>query len=138
MNITVSTNNNKTIVNLPFVPTDGLTIDYGSSTNENVDSVKYGQIKKLGREPLATVSIDSFFPAVRMSYDRGSFEDPYKYIQFFRNNRKKRKPVRLVITDKKDREIFNRLMAIETFSWTPDKVGGFNYSLSLEQYRKVK
>ena len=72
MNITVSTNNNETIVNLPFAPTDGLKIDYGSSTNENVDSVKYGQIKKLGREPLATVSIDSFFPAAKMSYDRGS------------------------------------------------------------------
>lgn len=138
MNITVSIDNNSTIVNLPFVPADGLTIDYGSSTNENVDSGKYGQIKKLGREPLASVSVDSFFPAYKMGYDNGSFDDPYKYIQFFRNNRKKRKPVRIVITDKTDREIFNRLMAIESFSWSPDKIGGFKYSLSFEQYRKVK
>ena len=138
MNITVSVNNNETIINLPFVPADGVTIDYGSSSNENVDSVKYGQIKKLGREPLATVSIDGFFPAYKTGYDRGSFEDPYKYVQFFRNNRKKRRPVRIVVTDKNDREVFNRLMAIETFSWTPDKVGGFEYSLSFEQYRQVK
>ena len=131
MNITASIDNNKTIVNMPFVPASGLTIDYGSSTNENVDSVKYGQIKKLGKEPLATVSIDSFFPASKTG------EDPYKYVQFFRNARKKRKPVRIVITDN-DREIFNRLMAIETFSWTIDKVGGIDYSLSFEQYRKVK
>ena len=138
MNITASIDNNKTIVNMPFVPASGLTIDYGSSTNENVDSVKYGQIKKMGKDPLATVSIDSFFPASKTGYDRGSFEDPYKYVRFFRNNRKKRKPVRIVITDSNDREIFNRLMAIETFSWTTDRVGGIDYSLSLEQYRKVK
>lgn len=31
MNITASIDNNKTIVNMPFVPASGLTIDYGSS-----------------------------------------------------------------------------------------------------------
>ena len=37
---------------------------------------------------------------------------------FFRDNRKKRKPMRVVITRKNGKEVFNRLMALETFEIT--------------------
>lgn len=61
MKMTVSIDNNKTIVVMPFITVDSVTIDYGQSTNENKDSIKYGQIKALGAEPLASVSVTSFF-----------------------------------------------------------------------------
>ena len=54
MKMTVSIDNNKTIVVMPFITTDSLSIDYGQSSNENKDSVKYGQIKVMGAEPLAS------------------------------------------------------------------------------------
>ena len=60
-----------------------------------------------------------------------------EYVKFFRDNRKKRKPMRVVITSKDGKEDFNRLMSCETFSWSIDQVGNIKYSLSFEQYRKV-
>lgn len=137
MKITVGINNNKTIVTLPYVPADGLTIDYGSSSAENCDSVKYGQIKMLGSEPLAQVSIDGTFPINKPSWHQGTYKDPFQYVRFFRNNRRDRKPMRIVITATGGKELFNRLMSCETFSWSIDRVGNINYSLSFEQYRKV-
>ena len=137
MKVTVSINNNSKIVQLPYAPSDGVSIDYGSSTTENYDSVKYGQIKALGAEPLATVSIEGTFPAYKASWHKGTYSDPMEYVKFFRDNRKKRKPMRVVITSKDGKEDFNRLMSCETFSWSIDQVGNIKYSLSFEQYRKV-
>ena len=62
MKITIGIDNNKTIVVLPYVTTEMLTISYGDSPNENKDAVKYSQIKVMGAEPLAKVSISSVFP----------------------------------------------------------------------------
>ncbi len=42
MKMTVSIDNNKTIVVMPFITTDSLSIDYGQSSNENKDSVNNG------------------------------------------------------------------------------------------------
>lgn len=137
MKITVSIDNNKTIVRLPYVPADGLNIDYGASSAENYDNVKYGQVKALGAEPLAAVSIDGTFPAAKTAWHSGTYKDPMSYVRFFRNNRRGRKPMRVVITRQKGDEVFNRLMSCETFSWSTDKVGNITYSLSFEQYRKV-
>ena len=53
MKITIGIDNNKTIVVLPYVTTEMLTISYGDSPNENKDAVKYSQIKVMGAEPLA-------------------------------------------------------------------------------------
>lgn len=137
MKITVSIDNNKTIVRLPYVPADGLSIDYGTSSAENYDNAKYGQVKALGAEPLAAVTIDGTFPAAKTTWHSGTYKDPMSYVRLFRNNRRDRKPMRLVITRQKGDEVFNRLMSCETFSWSADKVGNITYSLSFEQYRKV-
>ena len=137
MKMTVSIDNNKKIVQLPFVPADGLNIDYGSSTAENHDSAKYGQTKTLGPEPLASITLDSFFPSIKTAWHQGTYKDPMEYVRFFRNNRRDRKPMRVVITRKNGKEVFNRLMSCETFSWSMDRAGNINYSLSFEQYRKV-
>ncbi len=140
MRVTISINNNKKIMVLPFVTTNMLKIGYGSSSNENKESVKYSAIKVLGAEPLATVSITSFFPKGRLSYaEADSKIDPMTYVRFFRDNRKKRKPMRVVITRKNGKEVFNRLMALETFEITEiDKAGNFHYDLEFEQYRMVR
>ncbi len=137
MKITVSIDDNKTIVRLPYVPTDGLTIDYGASSAENYDNVKYGYVKTLGAEPLASVTIDGTFPAAKTAWHKGTYGDPREYVRFFRNSRRDRKPMRVVITRQAGDEMFNRLMSCETFSWSMDKVGNITYSLSFEQYRKV-
>ena len=137
MKITVSVDNNKKIITLPYVPAEGTEIGYGESSAQNFDSAKYGQVKALGAEPLATVTISGCFPAYKTPWHRGTYKDPMEYVRFFRNNRRDKKPMRVVITRKNGREAFNRLMNCETFSWSMDPAGNVNYSLSFEQYRMV-
>lgn len=139
MKITISVDNNSSIKILPVVTVDSVTIDYGQSTNENKESTKYGNIKVLGAEPLASVSIDSFFPTKECSYlENGASIDGQGYVKWFRNNRKKRRPFRVVITDS-DKETFNRLMALETFTINKiDQNGNIEYAMQFEQYRKVR
>lgn len=140
MKMTVSIDNNKTIVVMPFITVDSVTIDYGQSTNENKDSIKYGQIKALGAEPLASVSVTSFFPKGRQPFmEPEAWDDPMKYVVFFRNNRKKRKAMRVVITGENGQEMFNRLMACETFELSKvSRMGDIYYSMHFEQYRMVR
>ena len=140
MKMTVSIDNNKTIVVMPFITTDTLSIDYGQSSNENKDSVKYGQIKVMGAEPLASINISSFFPKGKQAFvEPDAWEDPLKYVRFFRTNRKKGKAMRVVITGDNEEEIFNRLMACETFEISKvSKTGDIYCSLSFEQYRLVR
>lgn len=140
MKVTISVDNNKKKMVLPYVTTDMLNISYGESSNENHDSVKYGQIKAFGAEPLAQVSISSIFPNGREPWaEPDSKTDPMTYIRFFRDYRKKRKPMRVVITRKNGKEVFNRLMALETIEISKiDRAGNYHYSLEFEQYRVVK
>lgn len=139
MKVTIGIDNNKTIVVLPYVTTDMLSISYGDSPNENQDAVKYANIKIMGAEPLARVSLSSIFPKGRQSYmEREAYEEPMQYIRLFRNARKNRKTMRIVITQKDGTEVFNRLMALETFEISGiSKSGDYSYSMEFEQYRLV-
>lgn len=140
MKVTCTTNNNTVIMVLPIVPIDGLNIDYGESPNENKESVKYGKIKVLGSEPLASVTITSFFPVHEYPFiESGASSDGRAYVNWFRNQRKNRKPIRIIITDENGRSILNRLMALETFQVTSrDQAGDYYYTMTFEQYRMVK
>lgn len=134
MRVTISIDNNKKIIRLPYVEAGKLSIDYGNSNNEVFDTLN-GQIVVMGAEPLADVSISGSFPAYKAAYNRGTYKDPYNYIRFFRDNRKK--PMRIVVTDNHGKELFNRLMAVDSFKWEADKVGGYDYSLRLSQFRRA-
>lgn len=138
MKVTISINNNKKIIVLPFVTTDMININYGQSLNENKESVKYGQIKTIGPEPLSSVSISSFFPKGRVSFGEPDAKiNPMTYVCFFKDNRKK--PMRVVITRKNGKDVFNRLMALESFEITKiNRAGDYYYNLEFEQYRLVK
>lgn len=140
MKVTISIDNDKTVKVLPFVSKDAMTIDYGDSPNENKDAVKYNQIKVMGAEPLAKVSISSFFPNGMTSFaEPDSDPDPLSNIKFFRDNRKKRKLMRVVITNKKGEEVFSRRMACETFKINEvSTAGDYYYNLEFEQYRLVR
>lgn len=68
-----------------------------------------------------------------------AWDDPMKYVVFFRNNRKKRKAMRVVITGENGQEMFNRLMACETFELSKvSRMGDIYYSMHFEQYRMVR
>ena len=142
--VTISSQNGKLQIVLPVITEDSLSIDYGSSNNETHDSIKYGQIKTIGKKPLASLSIDSFIPTHKYPFlsskAKGKTETPLKsYIWWLEKRRSDRKPVRVVITDGRKKSVFNKLMTIESMSISKiDTAGDYHYSLSFEEYRKVK
>lgn len=136
MQIAVGINNNKDVKILPVTPAD-MQIDYPILT-ETRDSLKYGEILVVKTEGLATVDIKSFFPTKEGSYlQPGSTANGWDYVKWFRNNRKNRKLMRVVITNSKGREYFNRLCFCENFQVTGiDQNGDIQYTMQFKQFRK--
>ena len=136
MQIAVSIDNNKDVRILPVTPRD-VQIGYPLLTEE-IDSIKYGQLLVLKNEGLATVDISSFFPTKKYPFMQpGSTADGWEYVRWFRDNRKKLKPFRVVITSKSGKTYFNRLMSCNDFQVTGiDGNGDIRYTMSFEQYRK--
>lgn len=137
MQIAVSIDNNKEVKILPVTPTD-FQIDYPILSDE-MDSVKCGSISILKKEGLATVSISSVFPVKEHSFlQPGSSADGWGYVRWFRDNRRKLKPMRVVITGNSGKEYFNRLCSCETFTVTGiEKNGDIYYTAEFKQYRRV-
>lgn len=136
MQIAISIDNNKDVKILPVTPPE-LQIDYPILT-ETRDSLKYGEILVVKTEGLATVDIKSFFPTKKGSYlQPGSTADGWDYVKWFRNNRKNRKLMRVVITNSKGREYFNRLCFCTDFQVTGiDCNGDIPYMMQFKQFRK--
>lgn len=136
MQIAVSINNNKEVKILPVTPTD-TQIDYPIIT-ETRESLKYGETLVIKTEGLATVDIKSFFPTKEGRYlQPGSSASGWDYVRWFRNNRKKRKLMRVVITNAKGREYFNRLCFCTEFQVTGiDPNGDIQYTMQFKQFRK--
>lgn len=135
MNIVISVNNNEEVMVLPVVPPDN-EINCPQE-NETKDSISLGKVKLIGLPGLRTFSISSFFP-VNKEYKfvkPQSRKDGSEYVRFFEKWRKRRVPFRLVITDKNNEEVLNMPAAVDSFSYSFDKVGDINYSLSMEEYK---
>ena len=138
MKVTFSTDNNKNIVVLPYVLDDTYSIDYGSSNNEELDSAVGSTIMALGGDPLASVSFTGVFPARKESWMNSEMLDSQEYAAFFRDCKKDRTILRLVITRDNDKEVFNRLVAITSLKIdVPATNGDIPYDMELTEYRKA-
>ena len=58
-----------------------------------------GDINLAGDRTAAAVSISSFFPAQAYDFCIGQHRDPYDWVKLFKKIIKKKKPVRLIISD---------------------------------------
>lgn len=139
MKVTFSTENNENIVVLPYVKDDGLSIDYGSANNEELDTVAGSTIIALGGNPLTSLSLSGEFPKRKEKWmETEALEDPQDYVNFFLERKDERKPFRVVITRSDDKEVLNKLVACESFKVdTPMVNGDVPYELSLIEYRKA-
>ena len=139
MKITFSTDNNENIVVLPYVKDDGLSIDYGSANNEELDTIAGSTIIALGGNTLTSLSLSGEFPKRKEKWmESEALEDPQDYVDFFLARRDERKPFRVVITRNDGREVLNKLVACESFKADAPMVNGdVPYELSLIEYRKA-
>ena len=83
MKITVSVDNNKKIITLPYAPAEGTEIGYGESSAQNFDSTKYGQVKALGAELVLTPPELSIGGSVDKAIEIASKSDEYFVPQQF-------------------------------------------------------
>lgn len=139
MKVTFSTENNENIVVLPYVKDDGLSIDYGSSDNEELDTVAGSKIIALGGIPLTSVSLSGEFPKQKEKWmETEALEDPQEYVDFFLNRKEERKPLRVVITRNDGKEVLNKLVACESLKIDTARTNGdIPYDMAFIEYRKA-
>ena len=134
MDIIFSANNNEEVLVFPVVPPDlGPAI---SQDNEVFEAVT-GRMKLIGNMGLMTLSIESFWP-VNKNYPwvrPGSEADGWLYVTFFDKWRKKKVPMRVIITTDDGATRLNMACLVNSLEWQVDRVGDIQYKLSVEEYR---
>jgi len=134
MDIIFSANNNEEVFVFPVVPPDlGPVIP---QEHEDFDAVT-GRMKLIGNMGLMTLSIESFWP-VNKNYPwvrPGSEADGWLYVKFFDRWRKKKVPMRVIITTDDGQTRLNMACLINNLEWKVDRVGDIRYKLSVEEYR---
>jgi hypothetical protein len=131
MNIVFSANNRKETLKLPIVPPE-LEWDYPQK-NETFDTIERGEINLIGLPGLTTLSITSFFPMKSYRFAKSKVLGK-EAISFFIRWKKKRQPIRIVITSKSGLELLNISVSIERFVYGPDRTGDIKYTLDLREY----
>ena len=124
---------------IPVVPTN-VRIKIGAE-NETMTTLS-GLIRLIGSKKLTGISWSSFFP-VNKSYsfaDPNSLEDGWDYVTFIETMCKYEIPIRIIVTEDKDkigfskRSVLNTLISIDDFEYSTDKVGDIEYSITLTEF----
>ncbi|AVK82458.1 hypothetical protein C3943_02295 [Lysinibacillus sp. B2A1] len=131
MDIFVSSEDRKEVLQLPIIPTD-LSVKF-SHNNQTFSTISAGDIKLIGMAGLKAISIDSWFPMREYSFAKSPLLGT-EAKEFFVKWKRKRRPIRIVIVNNAGYEFHNELYAIEEFTFGYDRVGDMTYSLSLEQF----
>lgn len=137
MNITISDIRGDEVFILPHVPSE---IEYPTESNNETLETLSGNIRIVGDEGLQSVSWSGIFPLNRRYKwaKVGSLLNGYNYIKFIESMKKKRVPVRVVITDNTFRTIFNSLVSIDSFNYKKDKALDISYQISVTEFPASK
>lgn len=130
MEIVFSANNRKDILHLPIIPEE-LEISFPHN-NVVIDTATGGQLKIFGEAGLKAISYSSWCPMNNSpNYAKSKVLAP-RLKEFFTQWKRKKKPIRIVITYKSGYELHNEEYAIDEFVFGYDRMGDLTYSLSLE------
>lgn len=131
MDIVFSAENRKETLHLPIIPE---TIDIAFPHNNQVFStIEDGDINLIGMQGLKSISFSSWFP-MKEYYFAKSKVTGEEGKAFLTKWKRKRRPIRIVITNKNGLELHNELYAIESFDFGFDRTGDMTYSLNLKQF----
>lgn len=127
----LSWQNNTDRLRLPVVPAE-LTITR-PNTNTTVNINDLGDLKLIGKTGLATINLESFFPAREYPFCQyAGFPAPYDCIALIEKWQASSKPIRLIVTETP----LNIALAIESFEYgEKDGTGDVHFTLSCEEYR---
>lgn len=136
MKITFSTENNATIITLPYVLADGYNIDYGTADSEEVSTIFGQMITSIGADPLAHVTISGEFPKKKQPWMDSETQEQPVYTEFFRKSKRDGIVLRLVMTRDNGETAFNRLVICASLQYkSPTVVGDIPYEMEFTEYR---
>lgn len=131
MDIIFTSENRKEVLHLPIIP-EQLEIEFPHN-NQTITTIDSGDINLIGQAGLKSIAFSSWFPSKVYSFAKSKILAPQGK-EFFTKWKRKRRPIRIVVTSKNGWEIHNELYAIEDFKFGYDRVGDMTYSLSLTQF----
>lgn len=140
MLITLSTLDRSTVITFPIVPSD---LKWTRTTKSNILSTLTRDIDMMENHELRQINISSFFP------DNGSVAGKkYSFQKSTTNGRKiisiitkwqdKKTALRLVITANDNRTLVNFAVKIIDFTNGLDRVGDYEYSLTIQEHIPIK
>lgn len=127
-------NQGRTWLQLPVPPSSYSLKLSNNNTVVNVESI--GEVNILGDSKLSEISFESFFPAQEYSFCVYSdIPSPYECVAQIEKWRKKKKPIRVVLTHTD----INDLFSIESFEYgEKDGTGDVYFTIALKQYKVLK
>ncbi|WP_416141134.1 hypothetical protein ACM1TL_14475 [Lysinibacillus capsici] len=130
MDIFLSTQDRKQIIQLPIVPAE-FKIPSPMS-HETFTTINQGDIKLIGRSGLKSLTIESFFPVKDYPFSRDRTYKGWEYVGIIESW--KRVPVRLIATNTP----INMLVVIDNFEYgIQDGSGDVYYSLALSEFKEI-
>ncbi|BAK15856.1 uncharacterized protein containing LysM domain [Solibacillus silvestris StLB046] len=131
MEIVFTDENRIEILHLPIIPE---TFDVSfPHNNETITTISDGDMLVLGLPGLKTIAFNCWLPNKSYSFAKSKVM-AQQGKDFFTKWKRKRRPIRIVVTSKDGWEIHNELYAIDDFTFGYDRVGDMPYSLSLTQF----
>lgn len=129
----MSINNREQVIQLPVLPQS---FEVSSPHNhETFETINQGQLKLIGLEGLKSLRLQSFFPVNEYPFNRDNTYKGYEYVNLIEEWRKRRIPIRLIITDTP----INLPVVIDDFSYSErDGSGDVYYTLDLSEFKFVQ
>lgn len=133
MEFWLSFNNGVEKLQLPVPPPSFEISNGNNNTTVNINDI--GEINLIGKGRLATITINSFFPAQQYPFCQYSgFPTPYDCVSMIERWRTSGKPIRLIITDTD----VNIAATIENFNYgEQDGTRDVYFTLELKEYRFI-
>lgn len=130
MDVVFSGDSRKDILHIPIPPSE-LEISFPHN-NMTINTAIGGQLKLIGQPGLKGISFESWAP-IRAIYPfvKSNVLAP-QLKEFFVKYKRKRQPIRIVITNKDGYELHNERYGIDNFTFGYDRVGDMPFKLSLE------
>lgn len=130
--IYISVDNNAEVIKIPIPP---ISWSFGSPFGiTNFTTIDLGAISLIDERGVKSISITGFFPKERTSYsfDRSKHLEGWDYVKKIEEWRRRRIPVRLVITDTP----MNIAMVINNFTYgVQDGTGDVYYTLQMQEFK---
>lgn len=130
----LSINNSEEVIHIPVTPSE-----FSVSSSQGVETFEtagYGWIKIIGNLELTSISWSSFFPSIEYAFLKDRSMKGQEYADKIQNWRKRKLPVRLVITSIGFANVdINLAVAIDNFNYSVGPSGDLNYDIELSEVK---